>query len=660
MAEQAEVKIVTVDAVTNLNELRETIKNAKTALNQMQIGSEEYRKQLVEIDKAQNLLKNAINGTTATTEDYTKALDGTTKTYNTMVKQLADLKKQMRNVDISTEEGKKEFDDLSKKIKVVADELKKLDADQGSHVRNVGNYVSHWEGFSDAVAKLPGPIGEVTNKVKGVSDSLALVGKQPVLGIITLLAPLIAKITEELKENKTAMDSVKKLMKALEPAVKVLEGALQKIAEWAGDALAGISTLVKGSLPQLKSFIAGVTGVGNAIFQFLIFPIKQTIEAVKGLGNILRDVFTGQWDKIKDDAKAAVKGLNDAFTKGIDFKGNYKAGEEAGEAFIDGLGSTKLKKKAKKAGKDLLAETLKGIQQEFDKEFEKMMDDIDKKSQEIAEKAMEAAEKEIELARKREDAQLAGIEKVAQRQLEYNDILTENEREKENKAWEIQQLALERRLQAIAEFRDKAMDRGDIERVVQYEQEMADLQVDIEQSTLARKKKLREQDKQDALDTMNFFASATSGILGNLADALENEGKSAKNIRIAAATIDMISGAVTAFSTAQQLGPIAGPIVGAINAAAVVASGLFNIAKIKSTNVSKDSAPSTSAPSTSAPTTVSAPAVETAVPTTTVVNGARTEEALNAAAKPQKVVLVYSEAEAMGRQVEVTENESTF
>ena len=653
--EQAKVNIVTVDAVTNLNELRETIKNAKDALNQMQIGSEEYRAQLVEIDKAQNLLKNAVNGTTAAEEDYQKALAGTSKTYNTMVKQLADLKKQMRNVDISTEEGKKEFDDLSKKIKVVADELKKLDADQGSHVRNVGNYVSHWEGFSDAVAKLPGPIGEVTNKVKGVSDSLALVGKQPVLGIITLLAPLIAKITEELKENKTAMDSVKKLMKALEPAVKVLEGSLQKIAEWAGDALAGISTFVKGSLPQLKSFIAGVTGVGNAIFQFLIFPIKQTIEAVKGLGNILRDVFTGQWDKIKDDAKAAVKGLNDAFTKGIDFKGNYKAGEEAGEAFIDGLGSTKLKKKAKKAGKDLLAETLKGIQEEFDKDFDKMLDDLDKKNLELINKALEAEQKEIELARKREDAQLAGIEKVAKRQLEYNDILTENEEEKAKQAWEIQQLALERRLQAIAEFREKAMDRGDIERVVQYENEMADLLIEIEQSTLREKKRLREQDKKDALDTMNFFASATTGIMGNLADALENEGKSAKNIRIAAATIDMISGAVTAFSTAQQLGPIAGPIVGAVNAAAVIASGLTNIAKIRSTNVSADSAPTTTTP-----TVVSAPTVDTAVPTTTVVNGARTEAALNNAAKPQKVYLVESEAQAMGNHVQVVEDETSF
>ena len=119
----------------------------------------------------------------------------------------------------------------------------------------------------------------------------------------------------------------------------------------------------------------------------------------------------------------------------------------------------------------------------------------------------------------------------------------------------------------------------------------------------------------------------------------------------------MISGAVTAFSTAQQLGPIAGPIVGAINAAAVIASGLANIAKIRSTNVSKNSTPSTNAPE--AP-TVSAPVLETAVPTTTVVNGASTEAALNRASEPQKVYILQSDIEAAGDTSRVQVAESSF
>ena len=160
---------------------------------------------------------------------------------------------------------------------------------------------------------------------------------------------------------------------------------------------------------------------------------------------------------------------------------------------------------------------------------------------------------------------------------------------------------------------------------------------------------------------MAAYADAVSGILNAVADAMESgtdvseaEERKAKNLRIAAATIDMLQGAVTAFSTAQQLGPIAGPIVGAINAAAVVATGLANISKIKSTNVSKDASPTASAPA-----QVQAPAVQTAVPTTTVVNGARTETALNRAANA-RVVLVQSDVEAAAATSRVQVEESTF
>ena len=80
---EAKVDIITVDAVSNLESLRKAISDAKKNLSTLQIGSEEYRTQLVEINKAQNLLTNALNGTTATEEDYVKALNGNVKTYNT-------------------------------------------------------------------------------------------------------------------------------------------------------------------------------------------------------------------------------------------------------------------------------------------------------------------------------------------------------------------------------------------------------------------------------------------------------------------------------------------------------------------------------------------------------------------------------------------------
>ena len=654
---ESEVKILTVEAVKSMADLRKAISDTKEALNGMELGSEEYQRTLAELIKEQNLMRGAMNGTTASMDDLKAAADGTTVSYNGLVNSMANMKRELRNLDLSTAEGRARFKELSQEIKNTNDALKELDEKQGSYVRNVGNYTSGLKNLGEILKNNVPALGNTARAVGDVDKAVHLLGQQPILGIIGLLAPLIAKITDELKDNKTAMGAVKKLTKSFEPVLKVVHGVLQKIAEWAAEALSGVASFVKTALPQLKNFISGVVGVGNAIVQFLWFPIKQTIEAAKGLGNILRDIFTGQWVKIKEDAKNAVKGLNDAFTKGLDFKGNFEAGQKAGDAFIEGLASEKFKKKATKKGKDAIAEILKNIQISFDNEMDSMLKDIESKVNESINRTLEAEAKQLEFAKKREAASLAAIDKTAAHQLELNEILTENERDKATKSYEIQQLALERRLHALDEFRQAALDRGDIELLVQYEQDFADTQIEIETATLREKKRLREQDKKDAIDTLQFYAKATSGIASSIADILETEGKSAKNLRIAAATIDMISGAVTAFSTAQQLGPIAGPIVGAINAAAVVASGLANIAKIRATNVSKDAAPTSSAP---AQATVSAPALETAVPTTTVINGARTETALNRAAQPQKVVLVQSEAEAMAEMTRVQVAEASF
>jgi len=71
-----------------------------------------------------------------------------------------------------------------------------------------------------------------------------------------------------------------------------------------------------------------------------------------------------------------------------------------------------------------------------------------------------------------------------------------------------------------------------------------------------------------------------------------------KKINIVMATIDMIKGAVSAFSNAQTLGPIAGPIVGSLIAASVVASGIANIKKISATKFEGGGTTSPTAPST--------------------------------------------------------------
>ena len=658
MAEQISVEIITAGAVTNLSDLRKAISNAKKELEQMQIGSDEYREKLAQINKAQNLLTNAINGTTATEEDYVNALQGNVKTYNTLVKQMADMKKQLRNIDVSSAEGAASFQKLAGEINAVNDELKAMDAMKGDFQRNVGNYKSAFEGMAEPlksiVADLPSGLNGLKGPMDDVTKSLGLMGKQPILGIIGLLAPLITQITSSLGENKAIQDAIKKVMDSMKPVMDFFAGILETVGGFLADIIEKAAGFL-GSSGIFNKIIQGVMGVGNAILKYVTAPFKGVIEAIK--------IFKEQGIAgFKDAAKA----FGHEMKEGFSFKKNFEAGQEFAETVIKGAKSKK--KDTKKAGKETAKDLLEGVQEGLDNLGDELAKEFDDIVAQI-EKSVEEANKK---AQKREADALKNIEKGAKHRQELNQILTEDEREQANKQYAIQKEADERRLSLMQQFAHDALARDDWDAYIAYDQQIADLQVEIETNRLREEKRLRDQDVKDAQEaakkkaaTMTAYASAASGMMSTLADIFEQQGeedeksaKMAKNLRIAAATIDMIQGAVTAYSTAQSLGPIAGPVVGAVNAAAVVASGLANIAKIRSTNVSKDSAPTASAPET--PATVSAPALETAVPTTTVVNGASTDAALNRASQPQKVYILQSDIEAAGNAAQVQVAESSF
>lgn len=575
---ESEVKILTVEAVKSMADLRKAISDTKEALNGMELGSEEYQRTLAELIKEQNLMRGAMNGTTASMDDLKEAADGTAQSYNGLVNKMADLTRQFRTTKDAAERA-----NLGAQIKEINDQLKEMDAMRGNFQRNVGDYFNQTSAAMKSVIKdLPSALDKVKGPLRDIEGTLGLMGTHPILGIIGLLAPLLAQIVKDLKENETAMAGIKKLMDALKPVMDFFSGILENVVEYLGQLISQAAAFLSSS-GILNQVIKGVMGVGNAILQYVIAPFKGVIAAVK--------VFKEQ----------GVKGLGDAarafgaeMKQGVSFKENFKAGQAFADTIVAGAKSRKPGKAVGQAIKEDLEKELTG-------------DDLAK----IWERAMNKM-----LAKMREQNAFAN---------EMQGVLDE------------QQALIDAEVeQYIAALEDEAA----AEKIVR--------ETEVKMAKEAAKQKL---------DSMQAYASGASGVLNGVAEMLEAEGKSAKNLRIAAATIDMISGAVTAFSTAQQLGPIAGPIVGAINAAAVVASGLANIAKIRATNVSKDSAPTSSAP---AQATVSAPAVQTAVPTTTVINGARTETALNRAAQPSRVYVVQSDIEAAAQDTRVQVAEASF
>lgn len=659
MAEIETISILKVDtneAATSIRDLRDNIKSLKGTLENLEIGSAKYQETLEELNVNQAALKNAMYATSASMEDVSAAAKGMGESYNSLVKQMADMKTELRSIDVSTEAGKARFKELAASINGVNDKLKEMDAMQGNYQRNVGNYASALSGLGGVLKNLPPTLGSVKEQAGKVGQTLELVGKQPILGMIGLIAPLLVKIVGELKKSETVTKAIKKAMDALKPVMDFLGGIMEWLAEGLANVVEWFGKLAGKGSGVFKNIISGAVGVGNSILQYLLTPIRTAIEAFKGLGKIVKDVFTGQFGKIKEHASEALGGIKDVVKKGFSFKANFEAGKEVGENFVDGMASKAPKDKAKQAGKDLAKALAEGI--------EIGSTDIDIDDALGFKGEAEANKKAKALA----DARLKEMDKNAKHQLELNDILTDDASKKAKQQYEIQKQFNEQRLSLLQQYAQDALTRGDLTAYLDYQQQAADLEVQIATNALREKKRVDEESRKSAeaeakarLATLTQVASGTAGLLGDIADMYEQSSQQSakhtrqiKALRIASATIEMLNGVVAAISQAQQLPPFIAPVVAAINSAAVIAAGTANIAKIRSTQVS------TSGGSTTSPASVQAPSVTPQVQQVRTLTSATEEDRLNQMAGEQRVYILASDIEASQNARKTRVAEATF
>ena len=647
------IRIETGEAVKSVNDLRENVKILKDRLGDLEIGTTEYQDTLEELKVNQAAVKDAMYATTASMDDLAKSATGTSNSYNALVHRMAALKEELRATDVSTEQGKERFKELAAQINEVNDTLKDMDALQGNFQRNVGNYPGLMKTFSGSLDALDKGLKATSGGVGGLKEGFDALAVNPVITILGIVVSLFGSLADTLKEDETTMAAVNKAGVSLEPVFKFLKGILEKVVNIAADLITKASAFVQsnGLIPKI---IDGVVGVGNAILKFVVAPFKGVIEAIK--------VFKEQGVRGLGDA---AKAFANEMKTGISFKSNYQAGESIVYAITTGIKDKK--KDVSAAGKDVIKPLKDGIDKEMDKMIQDLDKELDKMNQELDKKQEDANKIANSIAQGR----LANLDKAAKHQLELNEILVEDDREKAEKAYQIQLSANERRLAALEQFAQDALDRGDIDAYLEYEQEAADLEVEIETNALREKKRLREQDAKDAkekakqqMEVMQSVASATSGILGSIADMYESDEKNSeknankiKGLRIASATIDTISGAIGAFMQAvQTIPPPLGAIVGGVQAAAVTAAGIAQIAKIKSTKVSGSA--SNSAPS--APAVTSAPSMTLDIPQVRSVTSASEEDRLNQMSSDQRVVLVMSDLEVKQGQSRVQVAEASF
>lgn len=647
------VKVGTDEAVKSINDLKNNIKILKDNLGDLEVGTEEYQNTLDELKVNQNALKDAMYATSSSMEDVAKAATGASESYNSLVHRMASLKEEFRATNDEVRRA-----ELGKQIKEVNDQLKDLDALQGNFQRNVGNYAGDIKkAFGDMsinVDVFRKSLGAVGGGLNGMKDGLEGIAKSPAVATFGLLVSVAFKLVDSLKDNETAMAALKKAMAALQPVMDFFSNILDKVADFLADIITEVTQFVTSN-GLIQKVIKGVMGVGNAILNFVIAPFKGIAAAIK--------VF--KEEGIKGIGNAA-KAFGQEMKAGVSFKENFKAGQAVADTFIAGAKSRK--KEVKEGGKSLGKEAKDGFLSELDK----MADEIDKSfEQSLANLDKQEAEAN-KLAEKRAQERLKALDKNTAHRLEMNQILEDDEKKKAANEYAIQAEADQKKLDLLTKFRDEALNRGDLEAYLSYEQERADLEVDIETNKVREKERLRKQDLQDAKDKVKMekellktAASATADILGSIADMYESDSENSeknankiKALRIASATIETISGAVGAYmQSVATIPPPAGIIAGIAQAAVVTAAGIAQIAKLKNTKVSTDSSSDTGSLSRAV---VSPPTLNTEMTQVRSLTSASEEDRLNKLARDQRVYILSSDIEASQNQVKTQVAESSF
>ena len=216
-------------------------------------------------------------------------------------------------------------------------------------------------------------------------------------------------------------------------------------------------------------------------------------------------------------------------------------------------------------------------------------------------------------------------------------------------------------------------------------QEYADKIKEIDAALVENSKQATEARKQQAQDLVNTYSQVAQGIgelMNNVAEIwqdsikervkngkiTEEQGKkefeNTKKLQIAAAIVNGLAGVAMAVSTAMSLGPIAGPIMAAVNSALVITTTAMQIAKIKSTSFDGGGSSSVGGDIAAAVATPTPAAVAYTPQYSTNVTGqsetVNLANAVNEGQRDTRVYVVESDINEAGKRVQVRESESTF
>lgn len=314
MAENTKTPIISIstgEAVKNVKELKDNIKALKEQLDSTETSTADYADIVKQLSQNQAALRNVMNGVNSSFEESITAARGLGTSYNSLVQQLKQATQEWRVIpkylsDADQAAGKvnQAWTDAAKKVYDLRTELKSMDADTNSFVRNVGNYKSALDGFSGTMGKVQQVGGDMVNGLSAAASTLSLLGiNTDGLSDSMKNLRIVVAAVQGAKGFAGLIAQLKSYFKAGKQAAQATTE--QAAAQTAANVATEAGTVAMSGLQ--KALLA--TGIG-ALVVALGALVAHFEDIVKWVGNVGEKM--GLWKKETDKAKEANEKLKNS------------------------------------------------------------------------------------------------------------------------------------------------------------------------------------------------------------------------------------------------------------------------------------------------------------------------------------------------------------
>lgn len=636
------VRVETGQSVDNLKALREQAKQYRQDMEGAEIGSEKFTEAQRKLSEVSDQVKNVLML-------GTKEIDDTNKSYDSLVRTMSQLTKAWRATGDEAERAR-----LGEQILEINTQLKTLDASRGNFQRNVGNYSSAFDGMNssmgEVIKKFPSLNSGVESFIGGLSESLPRL-----IESISTLKEGVQEAVESGAKGVTVGGQIIKSLFSMNTILLIVMSALQLIiANWDK-----ISKLWKDPSPQEKAEEA-IEAMNKAIERQQNLLREQNIEALRQYTAELRNV-GGDADKAREALERYNQALRDNAL--AQAEANKATASEREQALALEEAKARARLEELKASMQAVGGTAAVVLYIEDiKEAEKTLAEIQtiraEAKAELSKYAEAEAKAENDIVKAQVDADIKRAEDAKKRREEeaqaYVDLWVKTfEQVEEDIAKTMEEDNFRKSLHDATNER--------IDAVIAEEIAEFDALVKIEEDYTKWKKAEAEKRKEIAEDERDAAIAAAkrerehkinifSALAGNMASIFEENTIAYKTFSAAEALINTYLAATKALAEAP---------VGfkGVAVASAITLGLAQVKNIMAVDTSGKSTPNING---DVGAIVSAPAVVQEVPITRTITDTSVEDRLNAKLADQRVILVYSDVEEFGKQVQVQRAESSF